>query len=145
MKGVIPIMRNFLQRFAYKMSAFMYGRYGTDELSKFLMISALVLMVVSWLPKLGLVYFVAFGLMVWSLLRSFSRNLDKRRRELERYRRIKKPIANFFKLSRNKWRDRKTHVYFKCKKCKAVLRVPKGKGSIVVICTRCKDRIEKET
>ena len=138
-------MRNWLQRFAYKMSAFMYGRYGTDELSKFLMILAIVLMVISWLPKLGLVYFVAFGVMVWSLLRSFSRKLDKRHRELERYRRIKKPIADFFKLSRNKWRDRKTHVYFKCKKCKAVLRVPKGKGSIVVICTRCKDRIEKET
>ena len=138
-------MRNWIQRLGYKMSAFMYGRYGTDELSKFLMILALILMVVSWFPNLGLVYFVAFALMVWSLLRSFSRKLDKRRRELERYRRIKKPIADFLKLSRNKWRDRKTHVYFKCKKCKAVLRVPKGKGSIVVICTRCKDRIEKVT
>ena len=138
-------MRNWLQRLGYKMSAFMYGRYGTDELSKFLMISALILMVISWIPNLGLIYFVAFALMVWSLLRSFSRKLDKRRRELERYRRIKKPIADFLKLSRNKWRDRKTHVYFKCKKCKAVLRVPKGKGSIIVICTRCKDRIEKET
>ena len=145
MKGVIPIMRNFLQRFAYKMSAFMYGRYGTDELSKFLMILALVLMVVSWLPNLGLVYFLALAVMLWSLWRSFSRKLYKRRQELDRYLKIKKPIANFFKLQRNKWRDRKTHVYFKCKKCKAVLRVPKGKGSIVVICTRCKDRIEKET
>ena len=138
-------MRNWLQRLEYKMSAFMYGRYGTDELSKFLMILALILMVISWIPNLGLICFAAFALMVWSLLRSFSRKLDKRRRELERYRRIKKPITDFFKLSRNKWRDRKTHVYFKCKKCKAVLRVPKGKGSIIVICTRCKDRIEKET
>lgn len=145
MKGVIPIMRNFLQRFAYKMSAFMYGRYGTDKLSKFLMISALVLMVISWLPNLGLVYFLALAVMIWSLYRTFSRRLDKRRRELDRYLKIQKPIVNFFKLQRNKWRDRKTHVYFKCKKCKAVLRVPKGKGSIVVICTRCKDRIEKET
>ena len=138
-------MRNWLQRLGYKMSAFMYGRYGTDELSKFLMILALILMVISWFPNLGLVYFVALALMVWSLLRTFSRKLDKRRRERERYLKIQKPIANFFKLQRNKWRDRKTHVYFKCKKCRAVLRVPKGKGSIVVICTRCKDRIEKET
>ncbi|MBO5931863.1 MAG: hypothetical protein J6Q70_06490 [Clostridia bacterium] len=127
------------------MASFMYGRYGTDELSKFLMILALILMVISWFPNLGLVYFVALALMVWSLFRTFSRKLDKRRRERERYLKIQKPIANFFKLQRNKWRDRKTHVYFKCKKCRAVLRVPKGKGSIVVICTRCKDRIEKET
>ena len=138
-------MRGFFQRFAYKMTNFMYGRYGTDELSKCLMILALILMVVSWIPRLGLLYFLALALMIWSLLRSFSRKIDKRKRELERYRRIKKPFTNFFKLSRNRWRDRKTHVYFKCKKCRAVLRIPKGKGSIVVICTRCKDRIEKKT
>ena len=138
-------MRNFLERLRYKTATFMYGRYGNDELTKFLMILALMLMVVSWLPNLGLVYFAALALMVWSLVRSFSRNLEKRRRERERYLKLRKPIADFFKLSKNKWRDRKTHVYFKCKKCKAVLRVPKGKGSIVVICTRCKDRIEKET
>ena len=138
-------MRNFLERLRYKTATFMYGRYGNDELTKFLMILALILMVISWLPNLGLVYFVALALMIWSLFRSFSRNLEKRRRERERYLKLRKPIADFFKLSKNKWRDRKTHVYFKCKKCRAVLRVPKGKGSIVVICTRCKDRIEKET
>ena len=138
-------MRNFLERLRYKTATFMYGRYGNDELTKFLMILALILMVVSWLPNLGLVYFVALALMILSLFRSFSRNLEKRRRERERYLKLRKPIADFFKLSKNKWRDRKTHVYFKCKKCRAVLRVPKGKGSIVVICTRCKDRIEKET
>ena len=138
-------MRNFLERLRYKTATFMYGRYGNDELTKFLMILALILMVVSWLPTLGLVYFVALALMIWSLFRSFSRNLEKCRRERERYLKLRKPIADFFKLSKNKWRDRKTHVYFKCKKCRAVLRVPKGKGSIVVICTRCKDRIEKET
>ena len=123
----------------------MYGRYGNDALTSFLLILGLILMVISWIPHLGWFYFLAAAVLIWSLSRSFSRKFDKRRRELDRYLKIKKPIVNFFKLRRNKWRDRKTHVYFKCKKCKAVLRVPKGKGSIVVICTRCKDRIEKET
>lgn len=123
----------------------MYGRYGNDALTSFLLILGLILMIISWIPRLGWVYFLAAAVLIWSLSRSFSRKFDKRRRELDRYLKIKKPIVNFFKLRRNKWRDRKTHVYFKCKKCKAVLRVPKGKGSIVVICTRCKDRIEKET
>ncbi len=127
------------------MASFMYGRYGNDALTTFLLILGLILMVISWIPRLWWVYFLAAAVLIWSLTRSFSRKFDKRRRELDRYLKIKKPIANFFKLSRNKWRDRKTHVYFKCKKCKAVLRVPRGKGSIVVICTRCKDRIEKET
>ncbi len=127
------------------MASFMYGRYGNDALTNFLLIFALILMVISWIPRLWWVYLLALAVMIWSLYRTFSRRFDKRRRELELYLKIKKPIVNFFKLQRNKWRDRKTHLYFRCKKCKAVLRVPKGKGSIVVICTRCKDRIEKET
>lgn len=138
-------MKRWFEKLGYKMASFMYGRYGNDALTKFLLILALVLMVISWIPSLWWVYLLALAVMIWSLFRTFSRRFDKRRRELERYLKIQKPIVNFFKLSRNKWRDRKTHVYFKCKKCKAVLRVPKGKGSIVVICTRCKDRIEKET
>ena len=138
-------MKNWLQKIGYKFASFMYGRYGNDALTKFLLILALILMIVSLIPRLWWMYFLAAAVLIWSLTRSFSRRFDKRRRELDRYLKIKTPIVNFFKLSRNKWRDRKTHVYFKCKKCKAVLRVPKGKGSIVVICTRCKDRIEKET
>ena len=138
-------MKIWLEKLGYKIASFMYGRYGNDALTKFLLIAAVILMVISWIPRLGWVYLLALAVMIWSLYRSLSRKFDKRRRELDRYLKIKKPIVNFFKLRRNKWRDRKTHVYFKCKKCKAVLRVPKGKGSIVVICTRCKDRIEKET
>ena len=138
-------MKNWFEKLGYKMASFMYGRYGNDALTKFLLILALILMVISWIPSLWWVYLLALAVMIWSLFRTFSRRFEKRRRELERYLKIQKPIVNFFKLSHNKWRDRKTHVYFKCKKCKAVLRVPKGKGSIVVICTRCKDRIEKET
>ena len=138
-------MRNWLEKLRYKTATFMYGRYGNDELTKVLLIAALVFMILSCLPHLGLIYFLAAALLVWSLTRSFSRNFEMRKRELNRYLKIKKGFVNFFKLRRNKWRDRKTHVYFKCPKCKAMLRVPKGKGSIIVTCTRCRERIEKNT
>lgn len=138
-------MTNMFEKLRYKTAGFLYGRYGNDALTYFLLVVGLILMIVSWFPRLGWVYFLAAAVLIWSLTRSLSRKIDRRRRELDCYLRIRKPFVNFFKLNRNKWRDRKTHVYFKCKKCKAVLRVPKGKGSIVVICTRCKDRIEKET
>ena len=138
-------MRNFLERLKYKTETFMYGRYGNDALTKFLMIVSIVLFVLSLIPKMWPLYLLSLAIMTLSLLRSLSRKFDKRRRELAFYLKIQKPIINFFKLQRNKRRDRKTHVYFKCKKCKAVLRVPKGKGSIIVTCTRCKERIEKNT
>lgn len=138
-------MKNWFQKLKYKTASFLYGRYGNDELTKFLLIAALVLMLLSLIPHLGWIYFLAAALLVWSLTRSFSRRLDKRRRELDRFLKIKNGFFIFFKLCRNKWRDRKTHVYFKCPKCRAVLRVPRGKGSIIVTCTRCRERIDKKT
>ena len=125
----------------------MYGRYGNDRLTYALLIVALVLWVISILPipYIGFLYFLVLALMIWSLFRSFSKNIVKRRRELERYLKIERKFTGFFKLRRNKWRDRKTHCYFKCPKCKAVLRVPKGKGSITVTCPQCGEKTNKKT
>ena len=106
-------MKNWFQRLGYRMASFMYGRYGNDELTKVLMVISLVFLVLSWIPVLWFFYFLALAVMVWSLFRSFSKNIFKRRRELDRYLKIKNAFGGFFKLRRNKWRDRKTHIYFK--------------------------------
>ena len=70
-----------------------------------------------------------------------SRNIPKRRAENARF-------VGFFKLRRNKWKDRKTHVYRKCPTCHAILRLPKikgkekGKGKHTVCCPRCANKFE---
>ena len=145
-------MKSFFQKIGYKIAAFMYGRYGHDELNTVILVCALVVSlassVVGSLPKLY--YFHLFSLLstallVWSIFRMLSKNHAKRRKELNVYLKIKNKPANAIKLHKNKKRDKKTHVYFKCHKCRAVLRVPRGKGSIIVTCPRCGERIEKKT
>ncbi len=125
----------------------MYGRYGNDELTYVLLVAALLLVLLSAIPVPFFFLFsvVAWLLMFWSIFRTFSRNIAKRRRELDRYLKIKNKPKNAIKLHKNKKRDKNTHVYFKCPKCKAVLRVPLGKGSIIVTCPCCKEKIEKNT
>ena len=129
---------------------FMYGRYGTDTLQKVLLWVYLGVVVVFSVARLLLhlllpasviastvlsaVYFVlSIGLIFVIFFRMFSRNIQKRRLENEKF-------CGFFKLMRNKYRDRKTHVYRKCPDCKAVLRLPKAKGKHTVVCPRCKKR-----
>ena len=145
-------MKSFFQKIGYKIAAFMYGRYGHDELNTVILVCALVVSlassVVGSLPKLS--YFHLFSLLstallVWAIFRMLSKNYTKRRKELDIYLRIKSKPANAIKLHKNKRRDKKTHVYFKCHKCRAVLRVPRGKGNIIVTCPRCGERIEKKT
>ena len=120
---------------------FMYGRYGTDTLGNVMLISYIVITLLY--TFIG--FFVSsvwFDIAVWILssalvimivCRLFSRKIAKRRKENETF-------CGFFRLGKNKFKDRKTHVYRKCPKCKAVLRLPKAKGKHTVVCPRCKER-----
>ena len=124
----------------------MYGRYGADTLSKVILWTYTGILVAYLILRLifqgnllasiiiSVSYFLISGALIyWMVFRMLSRNIYKRRRENEKF-------CGFFKLMKNKWKDRKTHVYRKCPKCKAVLRLPKAKGKHTVVCPRCKNR-----
>lgn len=125
------------------MQAWMYGRYGYDELSKFLSIAAIILILLSaFIPLLNP---IALFLLIWSMVRTYSRNIEKRRRERDIYLQRTGKIKQFFKLRKNMIRDRKTHKYYKCPGCKAYLRVPKGRGKIEISCPKCRNKITRIT
>lgn len=125
----------------------MYGRYGGDTLNKVYLwtyVAATILYFVSVLfisddavktrTAVWICYLIVSVLLLALIFfRMFSRNIAKRRRENERF-------CGFFKLIRNRVRDRKTHVYRKCPKCRAVLRLPRAKGKHNVVCPRCRER-----
>jgi len=135
-------------KFKNKLYRFMYGRYGNDALNKFLLWVYVAWIVICMIVSLfipsdnkfsiwfSLFYWVSsLALAIWIFSRSFSRNIPARRKENEKF-------CNFFRLRKNKRRDRKTHVYRKCPECKAVLRLPKSKGKHFVVCPRCKNRFK---
>jgi hypothetical protein len=140
-------MRKWFSTLGYKMSAFMQGRYGYDELSRFMFIIALILMILSRFPHLHLLYIPGFVLLMWSWVRTTSRNIYKRQTERNRYLSIKNKFTGKFRLLKGRWRDRKTHRYYKCPSCKAMVRIvkpPKGKR-IMVTCPKCRHSFEKRT
>ena len=138
-------MKNFFRRMGDRFACMMYGRYGNDALNNFLFIVALILLFLAYLPYLQICWLLSLVALIWSNFRCFSRNIGKRRQELMRYMHIRNRIRSFFGLRRKMWRERKTHRYFKCPKCKAMLRVPKGKGEIDVTCPRCNGVTVKKT
>lgn len=121
---------------------FMYGRRGGDQLSLALMavgiLLTLVSSIVSWFAIKTTAYVVyvilqvistaVFVLAVW---RMFSRNIPARERENQKFLGVWRRFTGWFK------RDRKNFVYLKCADCKASLRVPKGKGTMIVTCPKC--------
>lgn len=123
------MIRNALQRF-------MYGRYGSDQLNIFLMVTYLVLLLLSGLPGLGLLEPAAFVLMAWTLFRLLSRNYAARRAENAKFLKVAGPVMRWYRMRCTILRD-KEHRYFKCPNCGQQLRVPKGKGTITVTCRNC--------
>lgn len=126
----------------------MYGRYGLDELSKFLSTASLVVIIVSMFlaqTSKTVVFLIAIALLVYSYFRIFSKNYEKRRAENAKYLKFRQPIVDKIKLRREMWAQRKEFKFFKCPSCKAVLRVPKGKGKIRVVCKKCGTAFEKKT
>lgn len=120
---------------------FMYGRYGNDNLNRFLLVVYIALVIVGMFLR-GIAKTVVLALALVCALaiffRMFSKNIYKRSAENRKFLALRAKIKNFFALRKSMWRDRKTHSYKKCPYCKAVLRLPKKRGEHRVDCPKCK-------
>lgn len=107
----------------YKLRAFFSGRNGIDDLGRTLLWGALVLMVLSSLLGITFLYSMSLVLFCYVYIRAFSRNLEKCRKQNEKY-------LSWRDFRRLRFQQRKTHKFYRCPKCKQPLRVPKGKGRV---------------
>ena len=129
--------------------SFMRGRYGADTLYWWSLGAIIVLWVLRLIFSVLRINIVASVLdllstviLVIAVFRMFSRNTYKRSAENRAFCRFIGKHKDKFTLIRDMFRDRKTHVYKKCPKCKAVLRLPKKPGEHTVRCPKCSDRFD---
>lgn len=126
------------------MRKLMYGRYGTDQLSLFLLVVYLLGYLLSILTRIPLFNLLGTAAILWSFFRIFSRRIDRRRAENAKFMALAGPVIRWFKMRRTIHRD-KEHCYFKCPNCGQYLRVPRGKGKITVNCRNCGMRFEEKS
>ena len=132
---------NWLRQFGAKLRAgfmkFMMGRYGTDKLNTaILTVGVIVILATIFVasPAVDLALtLVSYGLMIWAMCRTFSRNTYKRYQENRKF---------LMLLDRIKDRE---HRYFSCPRCRQPVRVPKGKGKIAITCPKCREKFIKKT
>lgn len=137
MNGISSWLRQFSSKLSALLRGFMAGRYGTDRLNMVILCAGLVASLLSVWTKsrgLNLIFFLlSYGLMIWAIFRSLSRNTYKRYLENRK----------FLQLI-NRVKDRQNR-YFDCPKCRQVVRVPRGKGKISITCPRCKEKFVRKT
>lgn len=120
----------------------MRGRNGADSLGRAVLIFACILALVNLFLRSFVLALLGDALLIYAVFRMMSRNLPARRAENARWWNLCKAIKDFFRLQKNKNRDRKTHVYHKCPHCKNTLRLPRVKGEHRVCCPCCHERFD---
>ena len=142
-------MKKFFNNLAIKFQQFMVGRYGPDQLYKGLLWIYLGTVLISTIlgrfidRRIYIVLSVlCFGIFVFATFRFFSKNIEKRRAENAKWLVFENAVRKQFRLLGDRWKFRKTHIFKKCPKCKAVLRLKRQKGSHGVVCPHCKEKFK---
>ena len=123
-----------------RLTRFMAGRNGNDQLNVFLLIIDVVLLVLAGIISRGrgtILYPMAIVLLLYIYFRMFSRNLYKRREENGKFLRLKYSVESYFRVRKEQWRQRKDYKFFTCPSCRAALRVPKCRGKLKIVCRKC--------
>ena len=129
----MPKVIVMFERMRAALQRFMAGRSGVDQLNIALLILGMALSVIGSFSGLGIVYTLAYVPLLFGLYRMFSRNLAARQRE------------NAWLLGLLRRLKDRTHRYFRCPKCRQMVRVPKGKGKISIRCPKCGENFVRNT
>ncbi len=128
-----------MNKFQYKLAKFMMGRYGMDQMSRGLMVLAIVLILLDFIVPSNVLSTLALVIIAYGYFRIFSRNVARRQAENRWY---LSHVGNRFQALSQ--RDHKHYRYFKCPTCGQVLRAPKGRGKIRVTCSSCHNIFKKK-
>jgi len=123
-----------------KLARFMVGRNGNDQLNLFLLTLALVLLVLSAIfnNSFGRIsYIIVFALLGYAYFRMLSRNIHKRQEENGKFIRARYQFSAAMRLRKERWVQRKDYKFFTCPSCKTTLRVPRGHGTLKIVCRKC--------
>ena len=129
-------------KFGDRYIKFMKDRYGIDELYKFLLLICFILLVINTFISNNIIRLIEVLLIVIIFYRYISKNIKLRKKENDKYLEIKNKIIKLFDYNKKKYKDRNTHMYKKCPKCKQKIRLPLKKGKHTVKCPNCGNKFD---
>lgn len=144
-----------MNRFSMWFSNMMRGRYGVDQLNRFLLIVTLILIVIDMFARTRMLHFLTVILLIYTYSRMFSRNIRARSAENQKF----LQITSRFRGNRNGygnnsgrhggmsgfWKKKDPdHRILRCPGCGEKLRVPRNAGTIRIKCPHCGEQFTKK-
>ena len=126
-----------LNELRLRFTRFMQGRYGVDSLSRFVAGILLVLIILNLFVRIPFCSLITAAALVLLYFRMFSRNIPKRYAENQKFLQTRDRFLGFFKNFKSNIAQAKDYHIYKCPHCNQKIRIPRGKGHIMVRCPRC--------
>ena len=129
----------------------MQGRYGVDDLSRFTMGVALVLIILAMFANIfsrtvgSTLDILGVAAIVYAYIRIFSRNIQQRYAENQKFLQMTSKFRFRFNKEMDLMKQRKTHHIYSCPGCGQKIRIPKGKGKIEIECPKCHTKFVKRS
>lgn len=131
-----------------KFRQFMQGRYGIDQLSQVLVMASLILSLMASIFRIGILSAFSYLPLGYAIFRILSKDINKRIKENYKFGNFMNQLKGKVNKSKRKAKriqKSKNHKYYHCPKCKQSIRVPIGKGRILITCPKCKHEFIKRT
>ena len=138
-----------MQNLKEKFQRFMIGRYGADQLGRFLSIVIVILAAVRFFIRSywfgSLIRSVLIILLAILYFRIFSRNITRRSQENNAYIRLHFQVSERLKGWRFHLEERRRYKIFSCPGCKQKIRIPRNHGKVSIRCPKCGHDFIKNT
>lgn len=116
---------------------FMQGRYGADELGRYLLSVCLLLCLCSLFFRYRLCNLFALIFLMIYFARAFSRNIPRRYAENQKYLAFMNGLRGKIRGFWAETKQRRTHHIYQCPSCRQKIRIPKGHGKVEIRCPKC--------
>ena len=142
-------------RFNMWLANVMRGRYGMDNLNRTIMIATFILIVINMFVRSQMINFAVVILLIYIYCRMFSRNVNARYAENQKFLQFESAIKRKFGRGGSGYSSAggfrkgaaykdKTHKILRCPSCGEKLRVPQGAGKISITCPHCNTKFIKK-
>ena len=106
-----------------RMTRFMYGRYGSDQLSKLYLGLAMAFLILNLLTRLGIFYLAGMAFLFYGMYRSFSKNIAKMSAQNQKYLTWRYQKTVKYSNAKKHWAQRREYRFFSCPGCRQKVRV----------------------
>lgn len=127
----------------------MIGRYGMDQLGRFLcwvVLAAIILnFLIPWRIPSRLLELVEFFGVILMYYRMLSRNIARRYQENQVFMGWWFHVSEAWKKIKFRFDERRRYRIFKCPSCGQKIRIPRGHGKVSIRCPKCRNEFIRRT